>query len=787
MPAASSAIRAGQAFVELVTRDASLQAGLARAQKRMAAFAASVQATAKQITIAGAAMVAPFAIGTSQFARFEQAMARVKALTNTTGATFQMLSDEARRLGATTVFTASQAADAMGYFALAGFKVDQIMSAIGPTLNLAAAGQMGIADAADIAAKIMAGMGVEAKNVGYAIDVLTKAMTTANTDLRQLGDAMKYVGPIAKTAGVSLEETVAAVQLLSNAGIQAEMAGTTLRGALLSLTDPSVEAAEKMAELGVEVNDAAGNVRSLADIIDDFNASVGGMGTGERLAVIGRIFDARQAAGFAELLTQGGAKLREFTATLRTASGTSARIAATQLNTLTGSVVILQSAAEGLGISIGEVFGSTLRVALAAIVDSINATNEWVKRNRDAVFVAGAFAAATTAAGVALFGFAVGIKAVAFAAGAAAVVLGTVKTAMAATTSVLLAVASPMAAAAAGVAVLGAAFASSSKTIGDAIDWMSAKIGGVGEVLVTTLDGMRDALIAGDLSAAARVLWASMRLAWETGIAPLRDAWTSFRATFTEIAVHAFASVRRAWVDFTTWMYSTFPDLTAGFATAWAEMTAGLQSVWTRFQAWFTGKLLDIMAMVGDLTGEQVAAAKALGEQDAQDDLTRIEGERQRQIAEADRKAAMSVVELEQERQGAIERIEAEATAALAGIDRDADRRRADAEAELAAARAALADAVAAAKDIRRGAEQAAPVAALPVAARAAADGVSAAVNGFSSIGTFNPAAVFGIAGGDGSDRVVTEIRRLQQIAEKGNRVNEQQVAWLLQIAGSFA
>src|SRR5690606_5063865 len=113
-----------------------------------------------------------------------------------------------------------------------------------------AAGQLEIAQAADIAAKIMAGMGVEADNLGGAIDVLTKAMTTANTDLLQLGDAMKFIGPVAKTAGIAFEEVAAAVQLLSNAGIQGEMAGTTLRTGLLSLTSPGAEAAAKLKELG---------------------------------------------------------------------------------------------------------------------------------------------------------------------------------------------------------------------------------------------------------------------------------------------------------------------------------------------------------------------------------------------------------------------------------------------------------------------------------------------------------------------------------------------------------
>ena len=116
----------------------------------------------------------------------------------------------------------------------------------------------------------MAGMGIEANDLGNAVDVLTKAMTTANTDLTQLGDAMKYIGPIAKSAGLEFEEVTAAVQLLSNAGIQAEMAGTVLRGMLLQLTSPSKEAADTLQELGVSVVDAQGGARPLAGTFSPF-------------------------------------------------------------------------------------------------------------------------------------------------------------------------------------------------------------------------------------------------------------------------------------------------------------------------------------------------------------------------------------------------------------------------------------------------------------------------------------------------------------------------------------
>jgi TP901 family phage tail tape measure protein len=359
-------VRAGAAYVELTTRDAQLVRGLQRAAKRLNSFAASARTVGMQLATASGLAAVPLALSTKAFASFEQQMARVKALTNANAEDFGKLESLAKKMGATTVFSASQAAQAMSYFALAGFKTDQIMDALGPTLNLAAAGQIEIAEAADIAAKIMSGMGIGAADLGNAIDVMAKAMTTANTDLTMLGEAFKFVGPMAKTAGISLEEITAAIQLLSNAGVQGEMAGTTLRGMLLSLTSPSAEASKELNRLGVRVLDSAGNVRSLTGIVTDLENALAGVGSGEKLRVLGTIFPARQAAGAAELVSQGAKQLRDATIALGDAAGTASKIAGTQLDTLQGDFTILLSSLEGLGIAVGKLWAPRCGKSLKA-------------------------------------------------------------------------------------------------------------------------------------------------------------------------------------------------------------------------------------------------------------------------------------------------------------------------------------------------------------------------------------------------------------------------------------
>lgn len=317
----------------------------------------------------------------STFADFESAMSRVKALTNATEQQFAGLTDQAKYLGAQTVFTAQDAAEGMGFFALAfegeANKVEKIMGAIGPTLNLAAAGQMSIAESADIVAKLMSGMGIQAQDTGYAVDVLTKAMSTANTNLVQLGHAFRYAGPMSKAAGLSLEQTTAAIQMLSNAGMQADMAGTILRGALMALTSPSAEAQKVMNQLGIATMDAAGRMRPLADIVEQFERAMASMGSGQRLEVIGRIFDNRNATGFIEFLDKGSAKLREMEAALHESAGTAARIATTQLDNLKGDWVRFTSNLEEAVLSVGYAAEPLMTPIVAALTAAVPVVREF--------------------------------------------------------------------------------------------------------------------------------------------------------------------------------------------------------------------------------------------------------------------------------------------------------------------------------------------------------------------------------------------------------------------------
>lgn len=658
--ATAQAIKAGAAFVQLYVDDNRLTRGLRRAQQKLKAFAASLKSVGSRMLSLGSASAVPFALATKSFADFESAMARVLALTGASEDEFARLTGEAKRLGATTAFSASQAAEAMGFFALAGFKVDDILRATGPTLNLAAAGQLELAEAADIATKIMSGMGLTADELQGAIDVMAKAMTTANTDLRMLGDAFKFVGPIAKTAGISLEEITAAIQLLSNAGIQGEMAGTTLRGMILSLTSPSSEAQKELQRLGVRVKDGAGNVRSLTDIIRDLENALAGVGSGEKLASLGTIFPARQAAGAAELVAQGAERLEQATKDLGSAGGTAARIAATQLDTLKGSAAILKSALEGLAIVVGEALAPVLREWGKALTSVVTVVSRAAQRNKKLFTTIAKVIAVVVGVGAVLVTLGLVIQGVIFALGGLATVLTLVGT-------LIGALLSPIGLVIAALGALGTWFVTTTETGSQAMSTLGARFRQMGSTFMSVWKGIVDAVRAGDLALATKIVWLSLKLIWKGGLAFLEEKWLDFKNFFVNSFYRAVFGISRFLNDAWAGIQIAWAETTAFLADKWHGVVGYLQKSWHRFGGFFRKVWARVKSAFGDSDAEAEIARinREIAQQeqaiDARRDQARreVEQERQRrrQAIEGDRQA----VEDELNRMQAQERAEREA------------------------------------------------------------------------------------------------------------------------------
>lgn len=224
----------------------------------------------------------------------------------------------------------------------------------------------------------MTGFGIKAEESGRAVDVLVKTMTTANTDLGQLADAMKYVAPVANGLGYSMEDTAAAVAKMSDAGIQGSMAGTALRATLLHLSNPVGQTAKAVKKYNLELEDANGNLKSLPELIGYISKNLEGMSDAQKTATAAQLVGTEAASGFVTLLGVGEKGLRDYSNALKNAGGTADRVAKTQMDNLKGSFEKFKSALDGLGIKIGNEFLPTFRKIVdegTKILDFLNKLN----------------------------------------------------------------------------------------------------------------------------------------------------------------------------------------------------------------------------------------------------------------------------------------------------------------------------------------------------------------------------------------------------------------------------
>lgn len=291
-------------------------------------------------------------------ANFSQAMSTVKAISKANEEQFKSLREEAIRLGTTTRFTATQAAEGMLFLARSGYETNEILQAIPGTLNLAQAGALQLGRAADIATNILKGFGLETTETARVVDVLALAANSANTTVEQMGQAMKFVAPIAAGVRMSVEETAGAIQVLSNAGIQASMAGTALRRVIGALEGPTVAQRKVLASLGLTADDVKVSQIGLAQAIENIRAKTNDVGVALRLF-------GQRGGPAAEVMGKVTQQMIDFGIANEGASGTAQRIANIMDDNLNGAILRVKSAFQGFLILLGDVEGvSVLREIL---------------------------------------------------------------------------------------------------------------------------------------------------------------------------------------------------------------------------------------------------------------------------------------------------------------------------------------------------------------------------------------------------------------------------------------
>ena len=303
---------------------------------------------------------------------FEAQMSRVQAISGATGDELKALTDQAIDLGATTAFSAGEAAEGMENLASAGFTTQEIMSAMPGLLDLAASSGAELGTASEIAASAIRGFGLEASDAGHVADVFAEAAARTNAQTEDMGEAMKYIAPVAKAMGQSLEETAAAVGIMSDAGIKGSQAGTSLRGALSRLAKPTDVMLAKMKELGLSFYDAQGNMLPLNGIIEQLETNMAGLTQEQRNNALVTLFGQESLSGMLALMERGPEELRALTESFEDCDGAAAEMAETMLDNTSGSVEEMMGSIETLAIRLQQVMAPAITAVVEKITEFVN-------------------------------------------------------------------------------------------------------------------------------------------------------------------------------------------------------------------------------------------------------------------------------------------------------------------------------------------------------------------------------------------------------------------------------
>ena len=324
----------------------------------------------------GGAMVAIGGYAIKVGSDFESAMSNVAAISGATGDDLQMLKDTAKEMGATTQFSATEAANALSYMALAGWDANQSAAALPGVLNLAAASGMELASASDMVTDYMSAFGMSCEQSGYFADMLAYAQSNANTTAELLGESYKNCAANMAAAGQDVETTTSLLAMMANQGLKGSEAGTALAAVMRDLTAKMSDGAIKIGDTSVAVQDANGNYRDLTDILQDVESATNGMGDAEKAAALSSTFTADSIKGLNLILNAGVSNAADFENQLRNSGGTAENMANVMNDNLAGAMKSLQSRAEAFGIAVYESFSVQLKDAVNAAADALGSLTD---------------------------------------------------------------------------------------------------------------------------------------------------------------------------------------------------------------------------------------------------------------------------------------------------------------------------------------------------------------------------------------------------------------------------
>lgn len=283
---------------------------------------------------------------------FEMGMSTVQAISGATGDELAALTDKAKEMGANTKFSATEAAEAMQYMAMAGWKTDDMLNGIEGIMNLAAASGEDLATTSDIVTDALTAFGLTAQDSAHFADILAQASSNANTNVSMMGETFKYVAPVAGAMGYSAEDVATAVGLMANSGIKASQAGTSLRTMLSRMAKPTKEVQAAMDALGISLTDSDGNMKSFHEVMGDLRAGFGGLSEAESITMATMLGGQEAMSGLLAIVNASDADYQKLTDSISACDGAAASMADTMQNNLEGQFTILGSTAQGLALEV---------------------------------------------------------------------------------------------------------------------------------------------------------------------------------------------------------------------------------------------------------------------------------------------------------------------------------------------------------------------------------------------------------------------------------------------------
>ena len=547
-------------------------------------------------------------------ADFDTAMSQVAAVSGATGEDFDKLRAKAREMGSKTKFSASEAAEAMNYMAMAGWKTEDMLDGIEGIMNLAAASGEDLATTSDIVTDALTAFGLSAKDSGHFADILAAASSNANTNVSMMGETFKYCAPIAGAMGYSAEDTAQAIGLMANSGIKGSQAGTALRTIMTKLQGELKLSGAAFGDMTIQTANADGSMRDLNDILADCRVAFGQMTESEKAQAAETLVGKNAMSGFLALMNAAPADIAKLEGAIDNCNGTSEEMAEIMQDNLSGQLTILKSQLEELAISFGDLLMPAIRNIVSkiqAFVDKLNGMDDSQRKViiRIALLVA-AIAPLLVIIGTTISKIGVAMQGFVKLAGA----VGKMKTAMSAGTGImgklgaaLGGISAPVLAVVAVIAVLVAAFVHLWKTndkFREAIlgTWQRIK-----EAVSNFVEGIRERLSAlgidfGDIVETIKKIWngfcALLAPVFEGAFKVIASVLETVLGVITGLLDVFIGIFTGNWDQAWTGVKEIFSSIWEGIKGSWSEVWSGIKTffegIWNGITTFITGVLTGI-------------------------------------------------------------------------------------------------------------------------------------------------------------------------------------------------